>query len=117
MHNNSQMLAFAARPGVARFIFLAIPSKQLISLRYTRIIARQPPAGCKDLSPSSRSIAWRSTLDLDILALYWYLSSLRGQGGTMRPENRPENVRPVAQGLTGVQGAYIWGSGLYMAYI
>ena len=31
--------------------------------------------------------------------------------------NRPVNVRPVAQGLTGVQRAYIWGPGLYMAYI
>ena len=28
---------------------------------------------------------------------------------------RPVNIRPVAQGLTGVQGAYIWGPGLYMA--
>jgi hypothetical protein len=31
--------------------------------------------------------------------------------------SRPGNVRPVAQGLAGVQGAYIWGPGLYMAYI
>ena len=35
----------------------------------------------------------------------------------MSRESRPVNVRPVAQGLTGVQRAYIWGPGLYMAYI
>ena len=52
-NKKSQMLGFAARPGAARFIFLAIPI-QLIRLRYTRISARQPPAGCKDLSPSAR---------------------------------------------------------------